>query len=300
MDDEYSASLSGRVPDLDIVRSFVAVCDRNGFTKASEHLARTQSTISLHIKRLEDLYGCALFVRGKRKVALTTEGELLLGYSKRMLQLHEEASARLRGTHVAGVVRIGIPEDFATFQLPLVLKRFAAMHIGVRLEVRSAVTADLMASMGNGDLEAVVARRGVGNEGGQVIWREPLVWAAPRIDRIEQQRPLPLAMFPHGCVYRPIVLQLLDQSSIPWRIAYTSTSLTGIQAALVAGLGVTVLARSTVTQEMRVIDGEALPAPPQTEIAVFRRNENTPACDALVSYIQESFEEASNLAALGR
>lgn len=289
---------SGRVPDLDIVRSFVAVCDRNGFTKASEHLSRTQSTVSLHIKKLEELYGCHLFVRGKRRTALTSEGEVLLGYSKRMLQLHEEARARLRGAHVEGVVRIGIPEDFATFQLPVVLKRFAAMHGGVRLEVRSAMTADLMAAMNNGDLDAVVARRGFGSEGGQVIWREPLVWAAPRIDKIEQQRPLPLVMFPHGCVYRPIVLQLLDRAAIPWRISYTSTSLTGIQAALVAGLGVTVLARSTVTQDMRVIDGEILPAPPQTEIAVFRRIDDSAACDALVLYIRESFEDAADLAAL--
>lgn len=278
-------------PDMELLKTFVAVVDKNGFTRASEGLHRTQSTISLHIKRLEQIYGCTLFVRTKRGATLTGDGELLLGYSRRMLDLHREAQSRLCGTKVEGLVRVGVPEDFATDQLPRVLRRFRSANPGVKLDVRTAVTAELMAALNNGDLDGAVARRGESNPGGELLWTEPLVWAGPIHERLELQRPIPLVMFPHGCVYRPMVLDRLQQGGKAWHLACSSTSLEGVRAAVRAGLGVTAIALSTITKDLRLIDNaDDLPALGDTEIALFRRAATRlPAMEALFDVIREDF-----------
>jgi len=136
-----------------------------------------------------------------------------------------------------------VPEDFATKHLSLTLRRLRNAFPKLRLEVRSALTAELLRDFGNGDLDLVLARREFGTTDGELLWKEPLVWVSASNFEIDIE-PVPLVMFPHGCVYRPEVLRRMRSFKRPWEIAYTSTSLAGVQAAVSAGLGITVLAQN--------------------------------------------------------
>jgi DNA-binding transcriptional LysR family regulator len=278
-------------PDMEIVRTFVRVADLASFTKAAAQLNRTQSTVSLHVKRMEEIYGRRLFERAGRTVGLTEDGRLLLSYTRRMLDLHEAAKSQLSERSVLGSARIGIPEDFATKQLPRVLRQFVVSNPGVQVEVRSAVSGELFRALADGDLDLLVARRAASSDEGVVVFREPLCWVAPLEQRMEEERPLQLVVFPHGCLYRPIVLSELDKAEIAWSITCTCTSLAGVQAAVAAGIGVSALALSTIPLELRRCEGNYLPHLPSTEIAIYKRRGMLPKCvDVLATFVQASFQ----------
>ncbi|BBC01538.1 MULTISPECIES: LysR substrate-binding domain-containing protein [Bradyrhizobium] len=276
--------------DLELVRTFLAVIEQGGFTRAAGRLHKTQSTISLHIRRLEEIVGRPLFDRQGRGVALTEQGEVLRTYAEALLELNDEALLKLRRPPVTGTVRLGLPEDFATRHLPLVLRRFTAAHPAIRLEVRSALTAELMRDLGNGDLDIVLARREFEATDGDALWREPLVWVGAR-GRAFAADPLPLVMFPHGCVYRPEVLRRMRACARPWEIVYTSTSLAGVQAAVSAGIGITALAESTVLPEFEILGAaDGLPALPDTEIALYAGATRSEAARYLGTYLSDSVQ----------
>ncbi|WP_178130400.1 LysR substrate-binding domain-containing protein [Reyranella sp. CPCC 100927] len=258
-------------PDLEILVSFVRVADVANFTKAARLLNRSQSTVSLHISRVEELYRCRVFQRSTKAVVLTPEGEILLSYARRMIQLHQAAATQLHGRTLSGALRVGIMEDFAVRQLPHILRQFAVSHPNVELELLTAVSADLMSALDDGRLDVVLARRAQRQRRGDVIWREPLSWVVARDHHpAALDGPLPLVLFAHGCFYRPLVIEALDARHIPWTIACTSTSLSGVCAAVGAGFGITVLADSTITPELkRAPPSLSLPRLPATEIAVF-------------------------------
>jgi DNA-binding transcriptional LysR family regulator len=274
--------------DLELVRTFLAVIDHGGFTRAGGRLHKTQSTISLHIRRLEEIVGRPLFDRQGRQAVLTEQGEILRTYAEALVGLNDEALLKLRRPPVTGIVRLGLPEDFATRHLPLALRRFTATHPAIRLEVRSSLTAELMRDLGNGDLDFVLARRELDATEGQLLWREPLIWVGAR-GRLFSADPLPLVMFPHGCVYRPEVLRRMRSCPRAWEIVYTSSSLAGVQAAVSAGLGVTALAESTVLPDFAVLGArEGLPELPQTDIALFTGVGRNEAAAYLGEYLAES------------
>lgn len=286
--------------DLDLVRTFLSVIDQGGFTRAAGRLHKTQSTISLHIRRLEEIVGRPLFQRQGRSVALTDEGEVLRSYAEAMVGLNDEALSRLRKPAVTGTVRLGLPEDFATRHLPLALRRFSSAYPAVRLDVRSALTADLMRDLDNGDLDLVLARREIGASEGNLLWREPLLWAAAR-HRSFASGMLPIVMFPHGCVYRPEVLRRMRSCSRPWEIVYTSTSLAGVQAAVSAGLGITALAESTMLPEFRILGAaDGLPDLPETEIALFAGEKRSEVVALLGDFLSESVRQLSGVLDHGR
>ncbi|WP_119165756.1 LysR substrate-binding domain-containing protein [Algihabitans albus] len=281
--------------DLDILRSFVAIVELGGFTRAAERLGRTQSTISLQIKRLEETLGKRLLDRNSRQIALTTEGERLLGYARRILQLTEEAREAVSEPEVEGVVRLGTPEDFATHRLPRVLADFARGHPRVALEVHCQLTVLLNEGFERGDYDLVLVKRDLeGPSAGERVWREPLVWtggAGFDYGSAESGSPLPLVLSPQPCVYRKRALSALDANGRPWRIAYTSTSLAGTLAVVEAGLGVTVLPKDMVSSGLRVLDGEGgLPNLADTEIALLRASSLSPAAQRLADHIVQALE----------
>lgn len=281
--------------DLDILRSFVAIVELGGFTRAAERLGRTQSTISLQIKRLEDTLGKRLLDRNSRQIALTVEGERLLGYARRILQLTEEAREAVAEPEVEGVVRLGTPEDFATHRLPRVLADFARSHPRVALEVHCQLTVLLNEGFERGDYDLVLVKRDPeGPSAGERVWREPLVWTGGTgfdYGSAESGSPLPLVLSPQPCVYRKRALSALDATSRPWRIAYTSTSLAGTLAVVEAGLGVTVLPKDMVASSLRVLDGEGgFPDLADTEIALLRAPSLSPAAQRLADHIVQALE----------
>src|SRR6478752_2726576 len=165
--------------DFELLRAFVAA-DCGGFHRAAERLNLTQSTVSQQIKRLELETERPLFRRTTRSVALTDDGEMLLGDARRLLQLEEAARHRLAAPRLSGTVRLGVVEEVAGGSLPSALGRFATLHPGVKLEVQTGVSAELIEQLNAGRLDTVFAKRPLGTSKGRLVWREPLVWAAGR------------------------------------------------------------------------------------------------------------------------
>jgi DNA-binding transcriptional LysR family regulator len=256
--------------DIDLLRGFAMIAELGSFTKAAERLSRTQSTVSLQVKRLEESLGTTLLRRNAHGVRLTAEGELLLPHAREMLRINDEVVARVQEPEVAGVVRLGTPEDFATTHLPGVLAQFAHTYPGVRLEVTCDLTLNLLDRFHAGQFDVVLLKREPqGATPGIRVWREPLVWAAVDPGVLPREGELPLVVSPHPCVYRKRALKALTEAGRGARVIYTSTSLAGTQAAVRAGLGMTVLPKEMVPEGLQVLgEPEGLPELMDTEIAL--------------------------------
>ena len=258
--------------EFQLLRSFVAVAECGGFHRAAEQLNLTQSTVSQQIKRLELETKRPLFRRTTRSVALTDDGEMLLGDARRLLQLEEAARQRLAAPRLSGIVRLGVVEEVAGGSLPSALGRFAALHPGVKLEVQIAVSAELLEQLDAGRLDVVFAKRPLGTSKGRLVWREPLVWAAADTFDLIPGAALPLALYRERSVSREAALAALQNSELTWEIVYTSPSLTGVRAAALAGLAITPLPASAVIAGLRIIDAEeGLPRLPDLEFAIYEK-----------------------------
>jgi DNA-binding transcriptional LysR family regulator len=280
--------------DLDLLRTFVAIVDNGGFTRAAERVGRTQSTVSLQIKKLEDGLGRRVFERDSgRDLQVTPEGEILLTYARQILRLSDEARSRLLEPDIAGTVRLGTPEDFATVHLPEVLARFTRAHPHVALEVNCDFTVNLLDGFSKGQYDLVLFKREPQGKGGGVgVWCEVLVWAAsPRLV-LAPGEPLPLVLAPVPDVYRKRALASLDAAKRRWRIVYTSPSLNGLQAAVRAGLGLTVLPKEMVPTGFVFMGPEqGLPPLPDTEIVLYRApGALSRAAELLAEHIVHSLE----------
>jgi len=269
------------------------VVECGGFTAAAERLLRGQSAVSLQVKRLEEKLGVRLLIRSPRALTLTGEGELILGYARRILRLHDELAEQLGPADFAGLVRIGAPEDFATSHLPNVLAQFARTHPSVAIEVTCELTLDVLERFRTGGLDiALVKREPSLAMGGMRVWREPLVWVAADRQIVDGDRPLPLAVSPRPCVYRKRATDALDDTKRPWRITYTCGSLAGTHAAVRAGLGLTVLPKEMVPPDLAILDHEAdgLPDLEETEVALLEAPQMTTAALGLKDHIVRELE----------
>src|SRR6266478_4805007 len=181
--------------EFELLRSFVAVAECGGFHRAAEQLNLTQSTVSQQIKRLELETKRPLFRRTTRTVALTDDGEMLLGDARRLLQLEEAARHRLTAPPLSGTVRLGAVEEVAGGSLPPALGRFASSHPNVKLEVQIGVSSPLIEQLDAGRLDVVFAKRPLGTSKGRPVWREPLVWVAADTFDLIPGAALPLALY---------------------------------------------------------------------------------------------------------
>lgn len=280
--------------DLALVRTFITVIETGSLTRAGERLRLSQPTVSLQLKRLEELLDCRLIERSPRTLRLTAEGDLLLTYGRKMLLLSDELVARLVEPAVSGLVRLGTPEDFATAHLSGVLAAFATAHPNVALEVTTDLTLNLIDRFQAGEFDLVLIKREpLGPSQGVRVWGEALVWAcashrASLFDAPETE--LPLVVSPHPCVYRKRAMRALDQCGRRWRVAYTSTSLAGAQAAVRAGLGVTVLPKDMVPADFAVLAGPVMPDLSATEIALMAAASVSVPAAKLAEHIVHSLE----------
>src|ERR1700730_2544236 len=208
--------------EFELLRSFVAVADCGGFHHAAERLNLTLSTVSQQIKRLELETKRLLFRRTTRSVALTDDGEMLLGDARRLLQLEEAARHRLAGPRLSGTVRLGVVEEVAGGSLPSALGRLAQLHPGVKLEVQIGVSAELIEQLNAGRLDVVFAKRPLGTSRGRLVWREALVGAAAESFELVGDAALPLALYRERSVSREAALAALSSSELSWEIVYTS------------------------------------------------------------------------------
>jgi DNA-binding transcriptional LysR family regulator len=279
--------------DLDLIRTFVTIADTRSFTRTGERLGRTQSAISLQVRRLEDRLGVKLLARDPRRVGLTEAGEAFLPKARRLLRVNDEILAELTGEDLEGEVRLGAPEDFATVYLPDILGAFARAHPRVALAVTCDLTLNLLDRLQAGALDlALVKREPLGPDLGVRVWREPLVWVAADRAVLKPEAPAPLVIAPAPCVYRRRAVAALEARGRTWRAAYTSPSLAGQHAALRAGLGLTVLPREMVPDDL-VLLGEADGLPPleDAEIALLKARGGAPrAADRLAEFILASLD----------
>src|SRR5579872_4841822 len=219
--------------DIELLRSFVSVVDAGGFTRAGERVHRTQSTVSQQIKRLEDMVGRPLLERNGKQATLTEEGERLISYARRILALEQEARDVVARPVVDGVVRLGIPEDFAAYRLPELLYDFKRARPSLRLDVRCGLSATLQRALDAGELDLALLKREAGQPGAIAAWPERLQWVTSREHPVDlDQDPVPLAVAEQGCLYRNQMIHALDAAGRAWHVAYTSPNLHGIQAAV--------------------------------------------------------------------
>ena len=264
--------------DIELLRSFVSVVDAGGFTRAGERVHRTQSTVSQQIKRLEDMLGRPLLARNGKQATLTEEGERLISYARRILALEQEARDVVARPVVDGVVRLGIPEDFAAYRLPELLYDFKRARPSLRLDVRCGLSATLQRALDAGELDLALLKREAGQPGAIATWPERLQWVTSREHPVDlDQDPVPLAVAEQGCLYRNQMIHALDAAGRAWHVAYTSPNLHGIQAAVSAGLGVSILSDLAVLPEHRIITDDKLRPIIKTELALVAVDSASPA-----------------------
>jgi DNA-binding transcriptional LysR family regulator len=258
--------------DSTLLRTFQAVAEESSFTRAALRLNLTQSAVSAHVRRLEEQTSKPLLTRSTRSVALTQDGEMLLGYSRAILRLHHDAEVRLSGARRGIHLRIGASDDFMSSWLPRLLRRFQLTHEHVTLEVQVANTSLLLDSMNQGNMDLVLGSRCHGAQAGELLWREPLVWAYAKGKLPDAISPIPLALFPEPCPYRDAALAALASAARAWRIAVVSPSVAGLRTAAGAAFAVAPLNRSLLTAQLCKLGRESgMPDLPEVEFMVFFR-----------------------------
>lgn len=258
--------------DMDLLRALVAIADSGSFSAAAARLGRTQSAISLQIKRLEEIVGQALLERSQGRLAgPTAEGRVLIDYGRRILRLNDEAYSCFTQPGLSGRLRLGLPEELMESVFPRVLADFTQAYPRVELSVRCDLSVRLAKALESGELDLVIAKRvpSDGEPDGTSDWRllrrEPLVWFSGAGSNAVDQRPLPLALFHEGCVFRMAAVSALASAAIAWRTAFSGSSFTALRHAVAAGLAVTPLPRSLATVGLVELQ-QTLPALPEAQL----------------------------------
>jgi DNA-binding transcriptional LysR family regulator len=284
-----------RLPALDpeLLTAFVAVADHKSFTRAAAALNRTQSAISMQIKRLEGRLDVELFHRSKLQVELSAAGEGLLGYARRILTLSEEAVARLREHQIEGVVRLGVMDDYGTFVIPPLLSSFVGSYPRINVEMETGLTATMVPRLGAA-FDLVIAMHPPGRGSGEFLRHDQAVWATSPTHAVENLNPLPLALYPKGCLFRQWAMEALDQAKRPWRLAFVSHSLTAVESIVAQGLAVTVVKASTLPYRLRRLsERHGLPRLPVGDICLHRAPRISRAAALLADHIAAAMKPAA-------
>ena len=271
--------------ESDLLRTLIAIAETNNFTRASEKVGRTQSAVSVQMKKLEDIVDEKLFERGPRGVELTRAGEKLVKDARRIIALLDQASASLRSEPLNGFVRIGIPEEYGGTVLPDVLSRFGKMHPNVEVTVRCGPTTELNAELDRGELDLAVVHEEISKTDGEILFNDPVVWITSDEHFQHECSPLPVAIYDRGCWWRDWAIANLDQSEQEYRIAYISNSPFGLKAAASSGIAVAILAQSQIPADCRELTAEeGFPRLQGTNMVLRQRTQNT--CDARLGMAQ--------------
>lgn len=288
--------------DMDVLRALVIAMEHGGFARAAERLGRTQSAISLQMKKLEEQVGQPLFRKAGRTVALTDSGDLLLGYARRIVALNDEALSAARGRAMDGTVRVGFPQDLAERWLPAVLGAFHRAHPRIHVEAQVGRGRDLRERVSQGSLDLALAFGEIDGHpadapaiggGAAILARLPVAWVAPGGFRADRDSPLPLALLDAPCMFRQHGIERLDGDRTPWRITFTSPSLSGLWAAVEAGLGVTVRTPLGLPDNLAIVEpGAGLPELGSVPLEVHRAlSAADPAVDRLYGILTGSLTE---------
>jgi DNA-binding transcriptional LysR family regulator len=286
--------------DNDVLRTFVAIAETGNFSTAAEAVFRTPSAVSMQIKKLEEQLGATLFMRDARSVTLTQHGELLLTYARNILALSNEAVSRFIMPELSGVVRLGAPEDIGERLLPSILKSFAESYPGIMVDVTIDMSIGLKKRMEEQRLDLALVNFATRPfpTGGEVVYREKLVWAGAKCGTAHRKEPLPISIWEEGCIWRQEALSQLERNKRPYRVAYLSGHTMAQRAAVVSDLAIAPLPRSYVSEDMVILGAqEGLPELGSFEIRLLTASQLSGPMQAVAESIRHAFAEKAKAAA---
>jgi len=276
----------------ELLRTFIAIADSGNFSLAAEQINRTQSAVSMQIKRLEELVDKTLFIRDSRNLKLTADGLILSSYARRILKLNEEVVSLLKRPELSGWVSIGLPDDYVTRFLPEILAGFSRNCPRIQVEVTCEPSHQLRRRMKRGELDlAITTSPTVEVENATLLQNDPMVWVTSEQHLQHEETPLPLALFPDECYSRSWAIKALENAQIDYRIAYTSATLMGLKAAVSAGLAVAAISRSIIPPGIRELTvDEGFPPLPNASFLLHRNPESEHSIvDSLTEHIRKAF-----------
>ncbi len=276
--------------DLDQLQSFCAIADCGSFTEAARRVNKTQSAVSMQIKRLEERLGHTLFSREGRSVTLTHHGEVLYERARKMLRTNAEILDHFNDGDLAGSIRFGVPDDYAVRLLPVILSSFQRTHPRIAVDVSCMASEQLLEGMKAGRYDLIVFTQGTDQNFGELFRTEKMFWVASHGGRALASTPLAIACGPQCCIWRKDALEALERSNRDYRVAYTSSNATAISSAVLSDLAVGFLPESALQPGMRVVsDDQDLPRLADAQIALMRASHAYGGIyDALANHIVQS------------
>lgn len=285
--------------DVDVLKTFLAIADTGSFTRAADEVNKTQSAVSMQMKRLEEQLGRPLFARDGRGVRFTTDGDRLIDYARRITALSDEAISAFTKPDITGTVRFGTPEDYAEYFLPEILARFSRTHPLITVDVECVDSAVLSERVKNGELDLAIVSTGGSSPRGEVVRSEPLVWATSARHSVHLCEILPVAVASMGCAWRQLAEGGLAEMGRKYRVAYTSANSAAINAAVLQGLAVGAMPEMCLRPGMRVLtEDEGFPPLGHFKIGLIRRaGRPVPAVETLARHVKDGLANARFAAA---
>ena len=277
--------------DLRLLQAFIVLVQTGSFSETSRRLGRTQPAVSLQLRRLEEITGAVLFTRVGRKLVLTDDGEIILGYARTIMGLQDELRARLTAPKLDGQVVLGTPDLYAAYLLPAILSDFRRAYPNVNVELRCALSSKLMAAVERAEIDLALVTGMPAFKDGELVAQESLVWVTGEASAVHLENPVPLAMLPPGNIFRDYGLAALESIGRQWRLACISESIGGLQAAVFAGISVSVVGKSSVLPGMRELGrSDSFPTLPKVDLVLYRSaRPANPAAEAMAEFIVRHF-----------
>lgn len=269
---------------------FLAVTETGSFTRAADKVVRTQSAVSQQISKLENQIGKSLFKRG-RDLTLTSDGEILLTYARKIVQLNRDAMDRFKQPELQGEVRFGLPEDFASVFLSEVLTEYAALHPRILLNIECDLTLNLFERFKKKEFDLVLIKMNKPEDfpSGMDVWSETLEWVGSQeLLELDDDQPVPLVLSPQPCVYRARAINSLEKKNKKWRIVFSSHSYAGTIAAVRAGMGLTVLPRNMIPSYLEIVRKNTnIPNLDDTHISLLKHHDKNLAVNSFEKFVVE-------------
>lgn len=272
---------------INLLRTFMVVAETLNLTEAAKLLHKAPSTVSMQLNRLEDLVENPLMERGQHGVRLTAVGVQLTTHAQQLLNLHDQIVGSFQNMDINGVVRLGTHDQYASRTLAPILQDFILSYPEAQLEAFCDYRPDhLVELLDKGKLDIALVEMGADTEGGIRLRRDELVWIGSKDHFVHTQAVLPLAVFDKGCKHRQYACQVLEEAGIPYRIAFTSQSRSGILAAVRAGIGIAIVPHHTLEDDLVVY--KEFPKLPDMEVALFTSKKVNEATRRLEKIIIDS------------
>jgi len=281
--------------DVDQLRTFIAIAETGSFTKAAEVVNKTQSAVSMQMKRLEERLARPIFARDGRASKLTEDGQRLLDFARRIVKLNMETIAAFSDDELSGRVRLGVPDDYADRYLPEIMARFSRAYPGVELSVVCLPSVDLLECIDANELDLAIITNCESKRASETFRRERLLWVTSNRHPTHMEEKVPLALGRPTCSWRRLATEKLESIGRNFRLLYSSSNAGAVAAAVLAGLAVSVLPESGLRPGMRVLSAkEGFPELPSCRIGLVRNAHETSAlADALAEHIISSLDNLS-------